>query len=262
MRMRMHPMEFPEIRQSPSQRLFDLRFLAYRNGASLDCVTLRFRTFDQARSKGLLGQFLPHRLPLLLKLYETVKRGVVAGDKNPTTYSRLRALFIFFEWADDERRRVDLSTAVESFLDWCEHVHQRTLKGNEMRISRNSANSLVGRLDTVLVRALGFNRSLIAATNLSKRSPRKTFLVDRQDMRFLEIFGRSLVAICDSLTPELTLGRLPVIAKIGHHGSVYHWCGLLPQENVAAQSLPASSYKRIESDRARLAWELDPSPRK
>lgn len=262
MTMKMHPMEFPEIRQSSSQRLFDLRFLAYRNGASLDCVAFRFRTFDQAKSKGLLGQFLPHRLPLLLKLYETMKRGVASGDASPTTYSRLRAAFKFYEWADDEQRRVDLSTAADSFLDWCEHVHQRTLKGSEMRISLNSAHSLVGRLDTILVRALGFNRSLLAATSLSKRPPRQTFLADRQDMRSLEIFGRSLVAICDSLTPELTLGRLPVVVRVGDSGSISHWCGLLPPENVAAQSMPANSYKKAESDRARLAWELDPNPLK
>lgn len=260
--MKMHPMEFPEIRESHSQRLFDLRFLAYRNGASLDSRALRFKTFDQAKSKGLLGQFLPHRLPLLHKLYEAMKRGVVAGDASSTTYSRLRSAFIFYEWADDEQRRLDLSTAEDSFLDWCEHVYQRTLKGSETRISLTSANNLAIRLDAVLARALGFNRSLIAATKLSKRPPRLTFLADRQDMRSLEVFGRSLVAICDSLTPEVTLGRLPVVVKVGDRGSISHWCGLPRPENVAAQSMPANSYKRVESDRARLAWELDPNPRK
>jgi len=254
------PMEFPELRHSENCRLFDLRFLAYTGGASLDCWRTGLRTFNEARNARALGRFLPHRVAFLRKLYEALRVRVIAGESAASTYSRLRSVFLFYAWADRANLRVDVVSAEGSFYEWCDYLYTRTKGKACKRISKTTANGIAGRIDPVFVKALGLSGPLIAMTPLARRPMRQLRVVDSADLRELETFGRALAAICNALTPDVTLGPLPVTVQVADHGSIVQWCGLLPPERVAAQ-WGHDRHKRNASNLARMQWEADRSSR-
>lgn len=254
-------MDFPELRQNPDQRLHDLRFLLYRDGASLNPVTLGFRTFEQARADKLLGRYIPHRSALVQRLYHSVKASSVSGRSHATVYKQIRSLHLFFAWADANDRRLDLRTAESAFYDWCDALYSRTRPHSPAPICLVTACGYAYSVDVVLANALGLPRSLISGTVLGRRRRTQLRSIDREDGSSLAMFGRTLVAICSSLSADRTMGPLPVEVDLGGHGVHLDWCQLRPDHEVKALADGAPSYVRAGSLRARRAWEADGTAR-
>ncbi|WP_156406190.1 site-specific integrase [Hydrogenophaga sp. Root209] len=194
------------------------------------------RKVDHAIDNGTLGCYIDERLPLVLKIHETMEDMLVGGCSRLTIRSSLACLKNFFSWADTNEKSLNLQNVEVCFLEWTESlIHRQGTHGGLKPISIYSKASNVASL---LDRALSLTGGMMRRTRIKKRSSALDSIsrTDRVSISDLQRFGPTLVDICEALSMEAICGRLPVKIALRDGKSTLDWCGLRSLESLKSFS--------------------------
>jgi hypothetical protein len=183
------------------------------------------------------------RAELCVRLYEALQGEITLGRSPATvkgTYQNIRS---FFGWADANSIPMDMKSAEQAFLDWCDWQFDNS-RGNPT--AAQSAFSRCVRVGSVIDSAFHRSSTIISLTRLRKRTKPRDWKRDSDKVNFEKLFkmGGVLHDICNSLTIEKIQGELPIKISAGGR-ALDHWCGLIPSENLKWNGLSALDGKPL-----------------
>ncbi|ARS52872.1 MULTISPECIES: integrase [Kushneria] len=236
------------------ERPWDLRPLLYRGGAAA-----KTKKVDSQIDQGELGQLLPERIELVMRLHEHMAADLAGGGSRYSAQNKIAALRRFFAWSDATGEKLDLETVSDTFIRWTDHLLHRYRV--ERSFSEGTLYDLTRLTATMLDRALDRQASLSKSTRIRKpRSKGKvhTARADKQNLQSTFEFGHLLADICNALTSETIKGALPVCIPLRTGQVLEQWSGLPQPEKAAARRTRPQSRAQIEaSAAARAAWQED-----
>jgi len=268
------PLNFPDFPYGTGQVPLDLAHHLYRglSGANANNAALIL-----ASSKA--GELLVGRLGLVTKLHAALRDKLAEGQQPISVRNICKSLRYFFAWCDDNGRLGGESSAIEDYRDWSEYLFKRVRtpathnlgaekpassgrhgKRLQAGIKAQTAHDIAAFASLALTDALGMNRPAIRYTRLpalaaAERTPYSK--AEKVSFETASDFGRTLLQICDRLTLESALGRLPVTIELDDGIKIVEWCKLLPPEKVRAlQGLRPVAEKNVVL-KTREAWEKD-----
>ena len=247
-------LSFPMLEYGTTETPWDLTPFLFRGGASA-----RVKRVARQISQGELGYILTERIELVTQLHEQLVADLAGGGSRFSVKNKIHALRTFFSWIDSEDVDLNLETVANIFVCWSDYLRHRNLV--ERSISESSIYDLVRLTATILDRILDRQSSLSKSTRVRKpRGKGKVHIskADKQSLHNTFLFGHFLADICDSLTPEATVGPLPVCIKFRTGQVLEHWSGLPRPDILAARITKTRHPSQIETNRLRrLAWEED-----
>lgn len=220
---------FPMVEYGRLETRWDLRMLLYR-GASKANV----RTVFKQIAEGEFGRPMIERLELVKRIHGTIIARLVGGGAKISALGCLKALRVFFTWADDSVQAVALENVEDAFRHWADYLINRVrLKTIRNNTAYNCASHVASTLDEALERS----QPLILTTRLRypKRGVRAVGVTaDKQNLIETFDFGHLCLDIIDSLSLESVYGPLPVIIKLRDGRTLERWSGFRAPIRVAA----------------------------
>lgn len=250
---------FHSVRYSKSETHWDLRPLLHRGGAGA-----KKRQADRLVVGGAFGPPLLARLPLLVKLHDTIQSGLVSGKSRIAAGVLIRRLRNFYSWADNRGYSLTETSVEAHYIEWTDHLldRQRVMSNLKHRTVYDDACSI----GVLLSEALDISPGLIRKTRL-KKDRRKHVIIrtraDKQNLNDTFEFGRMLFDITDSLSTKAIHGSLPVRVAFRAGQVIEEWSGMVPlsklkHENTGSNVKPC--YMRY-LERSRSARQADTSRR-
>lgn len=245
---------FPMLEYGVKETPWDLKPLLFRGGAAT-----KVKQVAHQISQNKLGSLLTERIELVTRLHEHMADDLTGGGSRFSAQNKINALRSFFAWCDLEGRKISLETVADAFIRWTEYLLQRHRV--EHCFSEGSLYDLFRLTATMLDRALDRQASLSKSTRI--RKPRgkgkvHTSQADKQNLQSTFVFGHLLADICNALTPEATVGPLPLYIHLRTGHVLEQWSGLPHPKKVATRRTKPQTQTQIEVSRAlRTAWEED-----
>jgi len=247
---------FQGVEYGPRETPLNLTPLLYRGGAGTD-----IRKFASAVNKGILGLPLLDRLPLLIKVHDTIQGILSSGGSRFTAKTSIHAMRQFFAWADNLGYSPALSSAEEIFIEWTEHLLSRQRSKRDLKTATIASKATT--VSSLLDQALELKVGLYRRTRIPKRYNKKKVLGTQADKVKLSdsfTFGNALLDISNALTSEKIRGSLPVEIRFRTGQVLEEWSGLTPARKVKYLNPgygSANGRKRVKEARDR--WESDSS---
>lgn len=249
---------FPMLEYGATETSWDLRPLLFRGGAAA-----KVKHVARQIARGEMGTPLPERIELVTRLHQLIADDLTGGGSRFSAKNKIGVLRKFFAWIDSEAGNLSFESVADTFIRWTEHLRYRHLV--ERSLSERSLYDLAKLTATMLDRALDRQASL--SKNSRIRKPRSRGKVhsgkaDKQNLHDTFAFGHLLTDVCNALTPEATIGPLPVIIRLRTGQVLEQWSGLPRPEKAAARRTRPQSLAQIETSRStRIAWNEDKTPR-
>lgn len=251
---------FPGVVFGVNVTPWDLRCLLYRGGASA-----RRNKVAGLIGQGALGPPILERLELVVKLHDEIAGKLAGGGSKHSAQSTIDHLRVFFGWAEQAGRVLNLDTVVTTYIHWTDHLLNRCRVIRDMSEIGiySSAYSVANVLDGVLQHHI----SLIGATRIRRPRNGKVALgieADKQNLQDTFTFGFAMLDICHALTVDAVRGPVPVRIPFRNGAVLEEWAGKQPIETrkwSASPKTPSQRFNAKKFRQLREVWEADTSLR-
>lgn len=245
---------FPTIEYGRLENTIDLRILLYQVSTSMRSKQV-FNLIDQ----GILDQPILERLELVKKLHEEINGNLVGGGSRYAVVNSIRNLRNFFEWADKNGHKLDLTNVEATFGHWTDHLYQRHWMDSNVSAETlyKQASIIATLLDKVLDRRTKLIRQIRLHNQLGSNAAHSN-QTDKQNLEVAFKFGHLLLDICDGLPMESINATLPVRIPLRTGEVIEEWSGLKCPEKLKP---PKDRHDANRAKRLRKKWEADTSIR-
>ncbi|MEN5208093.1 hypothetical protein ABE493_08225 [Stenotrophomonas terrae] len=238
---------FPQIPYGSHQVQHDLQLLLYRGASSVHLSKVGALLAD-----GCLGHPIMQRLPLVTKLHDAISGSIAMGKSRSTALNRIKALRIFYAWADANRRDLTVESALDDFIAWGNSLWHRVHIAKDM--NQMYAYRLANAASSPLKTALDIRLSPIRQTMLEAVPVKKKVLstkADKQNLAETFEFGHALFDITQALTVEAIRGPLPIEIELRIGKKALVWCGLKPSKEIKGLHFSAPLSRLVKALDAR-----------
>lgn len=216
-------LNFPSAVFGANETHWSLDALLYKGGAASDVRRVRI-----AIESGALGEMLPERLPLVVKIHKVINWGLVEGGSRDTAGRAIELVRMFAAFCDESNRKFTLEESVKNYAAWTTWLLQRTkLPKNgrgisgEAPISASSGYGYAAFVGTILDRVLEHPSRLIETTSLARPVSRKSaigIVAEKQNLGDTFAMGSFLQDLCDGIDLGMvysTARNIPIILRSG-----------------------------------------------
>jgi hypothetical protein len=204
-------LNFPSLDYGKKETPWDLRRLLYKGGAAANSG----KVADLIQS-GELGILQRERLDLVQKLHCEMNSRLIGGGSRNTVETQIRALRLFFSWADERSLPLTTDSVQKTFLNWADGLLERIRVVKD--VSEVSCYTRAAAVGNLITSSLDLYYPLIQFTRLPNPNRRKTargIEAEKQNLEHTFVFGHMLQDICDGLPVEVVLkGELPINLRL------------------------------------------------
>ncbi|MDD1975968.1 hypothetical protein [Pseudomonas tussilaginis] len=166
------------------------------------------------------------RFPFVKLLHECLLSDLARGLRQPTIVARIRAIIIFYAWADSKAEDITLDNVETIFSAWTEALLHRVKIKKDLK--HMTAYRYAKHLDLLIARIQNTRSGPLHKTRLSAESQKKRVLgtqADKQNLQQSFEYGHLLLELSESLSYEAIIQPLPLIINLTSGQVLEEWSG-------------------------------------
>lgn len=249
---------FPAAKYGKRQTPWNLLPLLYRGGASESV-----RKVLEQINKGLLGEIIENRVPLVEGIHQHINHWIVSGRSQHTAKIKINITKSFFSWCEANNHGLAIESVETSLIAWSNFQLQRERNG---LIQLTSSSGLVSTLCAILDDVLQKKSKLHSKTQVhhprKKRKKPGASQSNKQSLEEAYQFGHFLYDVTQGLSVDAIRGDLPVKIPLRMGGELIEWSRLRPDSIVKRLNSPeVPAHHKRETEKTRAAYIADTSLR-
>lgn len=250
-------LRIPGIHYSRDSGCWDLACLLYYGGAETDIRYVR-KLIDN----GNLGLPVAERLQLVERIYDVICGMQAAGKSRLTIWSYFAKVRSFYAWSERQKKTLTMDSAREVFLGWAAHLTDRV--ENVRDLNTITAYGYLTIICKILNDVLELRGGLMLEANFLKKrkkyEPPNVTLGQLSNSSSAEL-GNMLLDICDALSKDVILGKLPVAINLRTGQKLVEWSNLRPADTLKTLGETVHRSARLATLLTRERYEADASIR-
>ncbi|PWK43228.1 hypothetical protein C7534_104407 [Pseudomonas sp. OV226] len=214
-------LDFPSMAYGTHEWPYDFIVLTRLGGAITPrnlYPQIMHRESDQTRTL--------RRLPFVKLLHESILSDLARGLRQPTIFSRIRAILIFYAWADSKAEDITYDNVDTIFSAWTEELLHRVKVVKDLK--HMTAYRYAKVLDLYIARIQNTRVGPLHKTRLSAESQKKRVLgtqADKQNLQQSFDYGHLLLELSDKLSYESITQPLPLFIHLTSGQVLEEWSG-------------------------------------